>query len=177
VLGGGDEVESLVKKHNVKTILIAIPSATGVEMTRILKLCHAAGVTCKTVPGLAEIIEEEGLAGQIREVAVEDLLGRTLCALKKVRSEARSKAKSSSSPARRDRSAPNSAGKSLAFIPPGLSDLKSPSPRCSKSIAKCARRFRWFPSIRRLEAFRIALVSTTSCANTDHPRSLSCCGL
>jgi FlaA1/EpsC-like NDP-sugar epimerase len=77
VLGGGDEVESLVKKHNVKTILIAIPSATGVEMTRILKLCHAAGVTCKTVPGLAEIIEEEGLAGQIREVAVEDLLGRT----------------------------------------------------------------------------------------------------
>ena len=77
VLGGGDEVESLVTKHNVKTILIAIPSATGAEMTRILKLCHAAGVMCKTVPGLAEIIEERGLAGQIREVAVEDILGRT----------------------------------------------------------------------------------------------------
>ena len=57
-------------------ILIAIPSATGTEMTRILELCHKAGVECKTVPGLAEVIEGKALAGQIREVAVEDLLGR-----------------------------------------------------------------------------------------------------
>jgi len=77
VLGGGDQAESLVKKHDVEMILVAIPSATGDEMIRILKLSHAAGVECKTVPGLAEVIEERGLAGQIREVAVEDLLGRT----------------------------------------------------------------------------------------------------
>jgi FlaA1/EpsC-like NDP-sugar epimerase len=77
VLGGGDKVESLVAKHEVEIILIAIPSATGVEMTRILELCHKAGVECKTVPGLGEVIEGRGLAGQIREVAVEDLLGRT----------------------------------------------------------------------------------------------------
>jgi FlaA1/EpsC-like NDP-sugar epimerase len=77
VLGGGDQAESLVIKHNVETILIAIPSASGVEMTRILELCHKAGVECKTVPGLAEVIEGSGLASQIREVAVEDLLGRT----------------------------------------------------------------------------------------------------
>jgi len=43
----------------------------------LLELCHSANVECKTVPGLAEIIEEHGLIGQIREVAVEDLLGRT----------------------------------------------------------------------------------------------------
>jgi FlaA1/EpsC-like NDP-sugar epimerase len=77
VLGGGDEVEPLRRRLNIETILIAIPSATGAEMTRILRLCHAAGVECKTVPGLAEVIEGRGLAGQIREVAVEDLLGRT----------------------------------------------------------------------------------------------------
>ena len=77
VLGGGDQAESLVTKHNVETILIAIPSASGVEMTRILELCHKAGAECKTVPGLAEVIEGSGLASQIREVAVEDLLGRT----------------------------------------------------------------------------------------------------
>jgi FlaA1/EpsC-like NDP-sugar epimerase len=76
VLGGGDEVRSLVKRHNVETILIAIPSATGAEMTRILECCHAAGAECKTVPGLGEVIEERGLATQIRKVAVEDLLGR-----------------------------------------------------------------------------------------------------
>jgi FlaA1/EpsC-like NDP-sugar epimerase len=77
VLGGGDEAESLVTKHNVEMILIAIPSATGGEMTRILELCHAAGAECRTVPGLCEVIEGSGLSGQIREVAVEDLLGRT----------------------------------------------------------------------------------------------------
>jgi FlaA1/EpsC-like NDP-sugar epimerase len=77
VLGGGDEAESLVRKHDAEMILIAIPSATGTEMTRILKLCYAAGAECKTVPGLAEVIEGNALAGQIREVAVEDLLGRT----------------------------------------------------------------------------------------------------
>ena len=76
VLGGGGEVESLVTKHNIAVILIAIPSATGVEMTRILELCHTAGVESKTVPGLGEVVEECGLVGQIREVAVEDLLGR-----------------------------------------------------------------------------------------------------
>jgi FlaA1/EpsC-like NDP-sugar epimerase len=76
VLGGGEQAESLVKKHNVEIILIAIPSATGSEMTRILGLCQLAKVECKTVPGLSEMIEGNGLAGQIREVAVEDLLGR-----------------------------------------------------------------------------------------------------
>lgn len=77
VLGAGENIQSLVKRHDVKTILIAMPSATGVAMTRILELCHAAGADCKTVPGLGEMIEGHGSFGQIREVAVEDLLGRT----------------------------------------------------------------------------------------------------
>jgi FlaA1/EpsC-like NDP-sugar epimerase len=76
VLGGGDQVGALVSKYGIELILIAMPSASGVEMTRILQQCHTAGVECKTVPGLGEMIEERGLAGQIREVAVEDLLGR-----------------------------------------------------------------------------------------------------
>jgi FlaA1/EpsC-like NDP-sugar epimerase len=84
VLGGGEEVQVFVRKQSVETILIAIPSATGPEMTRILELCHAAGVECKTVPGLDEVIEGRALAGQIREVAVEDLLGRTPVHLEEV---------------------------------------------------------------------------------------------
>src|ERR1700722_15111887 len=76
VLGAGEQIEPLVKKHKIDIILIAIPSATGAEMTRILQRCHAARVECKTVPGLGEVMEERELVGQIREVAVEDLLGR-----------------------------------------------------------------------------------------------------
>ena len=71
------DAESLAEAHSVETILIAIPSATGSEMTRILESATRSGVDCKTVPGLAEVIEGCGLAGQIRDVAVEDLLGRT----------------------------------------------------------------------------------------------------
>lgn len=77
VLGGGEMAKPLVADQKVEVILIAIPSATGAQMTRILELCHDAGAECKTVPGLGEMIEGRGLAGQIREVAVEDLLGRT----------------------------------------------------------------------------------------------------
>lgn len=77
VLGGGETLESIVRHRSIEMILVAIPSASGKEMTRILRLCHDAAVECKTVPGLADVIESNGLASQIREVAVEDLLERT----------------------------------------------------------------------------------------------------
>jgi FlaA1/EpsC-like NDP-sugar epimerase len=81
VLGGSDEVEALIAEYSVEIVLIAVPSATGAEMTRILESCHEAGVEYKTVPGLGEVVEECGLVGQIRDVAVEDLLGRNLIRL------------------------------------------------------------------------------------------------
>jgi len=77
VLGTGDSIDAVVARHRIAAVLIAIPSATGVEMMRILEACQTTGVEFKTVPGLEEVIEGRGLAGQIREVAVEDLLGRT----------------------------------------------------------------------------------------------------
>lgn len=58
-------------------ILIAIPSSTGAEITRIRELCGVAGFDFKTVPELNEGTDGNGLSGQIREVAVEELLGRT----------------------------------------------------------------------------------------------------
>jgi FlaA1/EpsC-like NDP-sugar epimerase len=76
VLGVGEDVASLARKYNVKRVLIAIPSATGPQMVRILKLVLEAGVDYKMVPGLGEIIEGNGLGKQLRDVAVEDLLGR-----------------------------------------------------------------------------------------------------
>ena len=76
VLGNGAVLSYIVAAQNIEMVLIAMPSATGAQMTEILKHCHQAGVSYKTVPGLAEVIEGNGLATQIRDVAVEDLLGR-----------------------------------------------------------------------------------------------------
>ena len=77
VLGSGQNLADLVRRHAIETVLIAIPSASGQQMTGILRLCQDAGVSFKTVPGLGEIIKGGGLVNQVRDVAVEDLLGRS----------------------------------------------------------------------------------------------------
>ena len=76
VLGTGDALKALVQKHAIKRVLIAIPSATGPQMVRILKFATDAKVEYKMVPSLGELVQGTELGKQIREVAVEDLLGR-----------------------------------------------------------------------------------------------------
>lgn len=77
VLGGGARIGAYVSRYGIDMVLIAIPSASGHDMAAILEQCHNAGVKCKTVPGLAEMISGSALTGQLRDIAVEDLLGRS----------------------------------------------------------------------------------------------------
>jgi FlaA1/EpsC-like NDP-sugar epimerase len=76
VMCSGPQLPTVAKEHAIELVLIAIPSASGAEVTRIIERCHEAGLTFKTIPGLGEIVEDESLTRQIRDVAVEDLLGR-----------------------------------------------------------------------------------------------------
>ena len=76
VMGGREDLVSLARKHNIKKVLIAIPSASGHEMTAILKSALDAGVEFKMIPGLGDLLNGAELGKQIRDVAVEDLLGR-----------------------------------------------------------------------------------------------------
>ena len=76
VVGQGSQLPELARAHNVQEVIIAIPSASGPDMARMLQHCHDAGVHCKTMPSLSDWIEGAGAAIQVREVAVEDLLGR-----------------------------------------------------------------------------------------------------
>jgi FlaA1/EpsC-like NDP-sugar epimerase len=76
VLGTGDALGALVQKHSIKRVLIAIPSAMGPQMVRILKFATDAKVEYRMVPSLGELVQGTELGKQIREVAVEDLLGR-----------------------------------------------------------------------------------------------------
>ena len=89
VFGDGAALSQIVKRQRAEIVLIAIPSAEGSKMARILAACHAARVECRTIPGLGEIIEGKALAVQIRDVAVEDLLGRTPVRLEESRVRAR----------------------------------------------------------------------------------------
>jgi FlaA1/EpsC-like NDP-sugar epimerase len=77
VFGSGADLTRLVQRYDVVTVFIAIPSATGTQMTQILNQCSEAKVTYKTMPALGDFIASNGVLSQIRDVSVEDLLGRT----------------------------------------------------------------------------------------------------
>jgi FlaA1/EpsC-like NDP-sugar epimerase len=76
VMGTGESLGALVQKHAIKKVLIAIPSGTGPQMVRILRFATDAKVEYKMVPSLGELVQGTELGKQIRDVAVEDLLGR-----------------------------------------------------------------------------------------------------
>jgi len=76
VMGIGEDLRTLVQRHDIARILIAIPSASGAEMARIMKFTSDAEVEYKMVPGLGELVMGDELGKQIRNISVEDLLGR-----------------------------------------------------------------------------------------------------
>ena len=77
VLGTTDHLPHLLRDNRPDEILIAIPSAAGEVRQKVVETARAAGVPVKTLPGLHELISGDlNLAGQIRPVQVEDVLGR-----------------------------------------------------------------------------------------------------
>jgi len=76
VLGKIDELERVAQKKEVQEIVVAIPSITGKGMRRIVDQCKRAGISCKTVPAVSDILNGKVHVSQIREIRIEDLLGR-----------------------------------------------------------------------------------------------------
>jgi FlaA1/EpsC-like NDP-sugar epimerase len=81
VLGQGRQAVSVVSRMNrrrqaVGEIIIAMPSASGLQMRESLANCRAVGLPCKTVPSIDELLSGRVLVAQVRHPAVQDLLGR-----------------------------------------------------------------------------------------------------
>lgn len=76
VLGTIDELPEVAHAENVKQVLIAVPTASGGQMRRIVSACKAARVHYKTLPGIGDLIDGQVTIEQFREVKYEDLLGR-----------------------------------------------------------------------------------------------------
>jgi len=76
VLGSASALSQLIARHEVASVLIAIPSATGPQVEKIIDRCRECKVNFKILPAVSERINGQASIKDLRSVRVEDLLGR-----------------------------------------------------------------------------------------------------
>lgn len=76
VLGDRNDIHQVVKKHAVNHIIIAMPSASRKDISEIANICKETNCELKITPKLDDILQGKITASAVRDVDVEDLLGR-----------------------------------------------------------------------------------------------------
>ncbi len=76
IVGGREDILLNVEKYKIEKIYFTIPSATAEQRRDILDICKETDCQLKSLPGIAEIVSENISVKAMRDVAVEDLLGR-----------------------------------------------------------------------------------------------------
>jgi FlaA1/EpsC-like NDP-sugar epimerase len=76
VLGTVEQLPNICRERNIEEIAIAMPSATPQQMRRVVQVCQGAKVRFRTVPSLTDIASGKFRVSQIRDVDINDLLGR-----------------------------------------------------------------------------------------------------
>ena len=76
VVGGRESILEAVEKYKVEKIYLTIPRASAAERRDILNICQNTGCELKNLPGMYQLINNEVSVSAMREVSVEDLLGR-----------------------------------------------------------------------------------------------------
>lgn len=76
VLGRIEDVGRIAPETAAKLLVIAMPSLDATAMRRVVAACERTGLPFRTVPRLNDLLEGRSLPGELKEVAIEDLLGR-----------------------------------------------------------------------------------------------------
>lgn len=76
VLGGRDKIVEVVNTQGIDQIIIAIPTISRQEITAIIDICKQTQCVLKIIPKLDDLIQGKITVNEIRDVGVEDLLGR-----------------------------------------------------------------------------------------------------
>lgn len=76
IAGSREDIPELVKEYQVDEIYIAIPSASAKDRKNIIEICRKTGCNIKTLPGIYQLINGEVNISKLRNVEIEDLLGR-----------------------------------------------------------------------------------------------------
>jgi len=81
ILGGLDQLDTVIAEVEVNLVIIAIPSLKGEQMRRVVELCEDGACPFKTLPDLNELRDKRVSVSELREVSIEDLLGREAVSL------------------------------------------------------------------------------------------------
>lgn len=76
IRGTREEIPELAEKYKIDEIYIALPTATGVERKKILEICQKTKCILKILPGLYQLMSGEVSIAKLRDVEIDDLLGR-----------------------------------------------------------------------------------------------------
>ena len=76
VLGTIEQLPDLAGEVAAEMLLIAMPSASNAQMQRTVELCEGTGIPFRTVPRLQDVVAGRMAFNELKEVAIEDLLGR-----------------------------------------------------------------------------------------------------
>ncbi len=81
VLGDHFDIADICAQKRVDLVVLALPSASGQIVRDIVGICQQARVPVRTVPGLRDLVRDAPAAIQLREVTIDDLLGREQVAI------------------------------------------------------------------------------------------------
>lgn len=81
ILGGLDQLNAVIAEIDIDLVVIAIPSMKGEQMRRVVELCEDSGTPFKTLPDLNTLRDKQVSVAELREVSIEDLLGREAVSL------------------------------------------------------------------------------------------------
>jgi len=76
VVGGRDCIPEMVKKYHVDQIIFAVAMAPAADRKAILEICQETGCRTRVVPAIYQLVNGEAKMASLREVQIEDLLGR-----------------------------------------------------------------------------------------------------
>ncbi len=76
VLGNLSQAPTIAKETAARLLVIAMPSIDAAAMQRVVALCESTGLPFRTVPRMVDVLEGRSLPGELKEVAIDDLLGR-----------------------------------------------------------------------------------------------------
>lgn len=76
VAGGRDKIVECADIYNIDEIIVAMPSATRADIKNVLEICKDTNCKLRSLPGMYQLVNGEVNVSKLRDVEVEDLLGR-----------------------------------------------------------------------------------------------------